>query len=269
MTQMADFFQNLTLPSMPEVAHELIQTLNEADAPVFQVRDAIAKDPALTAKLLRLANSARYGMSREVASLSDAMTMVGAEQVRTLALSSCLNDAFPMVRGLSRETFWKESQVCAGYAQWLAKATEVDPQQAWLTAFMVRLGEVVIGQNIPDCLSDIERLPHFPGGRWERERDTLGFTECQVTAELARRWQFPKSMISALDNAADPSAAHPFNRLAGILHLAELLTGMDTTQPDTLDELPQDVLLALGLTHDWIKSHLAQAEPYIQTSSMG
>ena len=56
---------------------------------------------------------------------------------------------------------------------------------------MVRLGELVMGQNIPGCLTEIEKLPHHPGARWERELATLGFTEGQVTAEMARRWNFP------------------------------------------------------------------------------
>jgi HD-like signal output (HDOD) protein len=95
MSQMADFFKSIQLPTMPEVAHELIGTLNDDDAPVSVVRNSIAKDPALTAKLLRLANSARFGVPRSISSIDDAITMGGMGNVRTLALSACLSDAFP------------------------------------------------------------------------------------------------------------------------------------------------------------------------------
>jgi len=120
MNPMAEFLRNVTLPTMPEVAHELIRSLNNDDAPLSQVRNAIAKDPALAVKLLRLANSARYGASRSVSSIDDAIALVGAGQVRTLALASCLNNAFPVMPGLDRDRFWHTSQTCGGYAQWLA-----------------------------------------------------------------------------------------------------------------------------------------------------
>ena len=268
MSQMADFFQNLTLPTMPEVAHELIRSLNDDDAPLAQVRNAIAKDPALAVKLLRLANSARYGASRSVSTIDDAIALVGASQVRTLALSACLNDAFPVVPGLNRDTFWRESQICGSYAQWLANSIGSDSDQAWLTGFMVRLGELVMAQNIPGCLEQIEKMPQHPGARWERESAVLGFTEGQVTAEMARRWQFPEAVVQALEASADPMAARPFSRLGAVLHVAELLTESGASAPDPVDGLPADVLAALHVDADWMRSRLPQAQAFVDASTL-
>ncbi len=268
MSQMADFLRNVTLPTMPEVAHELIKSLNDDDAPLSQVRNAIAKDPALAVKLLRLANSARYGASRSVSSIDDAIALVGAGQVRTLALASCLNDAFPVMPGLDRDRFWHTSQTCGGYAQWLANSIGSDTDQAWLTGFMVRLGELVMAQNIPGCLSEIEKLPQHPGCRWERESALLGFTEGQVTAELARRWQFPESVVQALDASADPMAARPFSRLGGVLHVAELLAQCEAVDATTVDALPADVLTALHVDADWMREHLVQAQAFVESTTL-
>ncbi len=268
MSNMADFFRNLTLPTMPEVAHQLIRSLNDDDAPLSQVRDAIAKDPSLAVKLLRLANSARYGASRSVSTIDDAMALVGLGQVRTLVLASCMNNAFPVAQGLNRDSFWRESQTCAGYAQWLAHGIGSDSDQAWLTGFMVRLGELVMAQNIPGCLDDIERLPLHPGARWEREAALLGFTEGQVTAEMARRWNFPDKVVEALDASADPMAARPFSRLGAVLHVAELLAQADAAQPDTVDRLPTDVLAALHVDADWLRERLPQAQTFVESSTL-
>ncbi len=62
MSSLDSFFATVKLPSISEVAHALIKTLNDEHASVWEVRDIIAKDPALTAKLLRLANSAQFGL---------------------------------------------------------------------------------------------------------------------------------------------------------------------------------------------------------------
>ncbi|HEY9095772.1 MAG TPA: HDOD domain-containing protein [Hydrogenophaga sp.] len=263
MTAVSEFTQSIHLPTMPEVAHELIQSLNDEDVPLAAVRNAIAKDPALTVKLIRLANSARYGVSREISSVDDAMMVVGMAQVRTLALASCLSDAFPVVEGLESHAFWQESQTCAGYAQWLATCVGSDPQQAWLTGFMVRLGELVIVEKAPDALSKIECTPHFPGARWQRESAVLGFTEGQITAEMARQWNFPPAISDALETSADPMERRPFCRLGGVLHLAELLCELQAEgHADDLKELPQELLSALQIEREWLIDHLPQARKF-------
>ena len=263
MPAVSEFTQSIHLPTMPEVAHELIQSLNDDDVPVATVRNAIAKDPALTVKLIRLANSARYGVSREISSVDDAMMVVGMTQVRTLALASCLSDAFPVVDGLESGAFWQESQTCAGYAQWLASRVGSDPQQAWLTGFMVRLGELVIVEKAPDTLPKIECTPHFPGARWQRESAVLGFTEGQITAEMARQWRFPQAISEALETSADPMEHRPFCRLGGVLHLAELLCELQAdNQANVLEAIPQDLLGALQIEREWLVDHLPQAREF-------
>lgn len=119
---LADFFEGVQLPTMPDVARELIATVHDDDIPFEKVRNAIARDPALTAKLIRLANSARFGLRRQVASLDDAIAMAGLHQVRTLAMAACLSGSFAAVRGVDSQAFWRESMAIAGYAQWLARA---------------------------------------------------------------------------------------------------------------------------------------------------
>lgn len=204
MADIQAFFENVQLPTIPDVARELIATMKDDDIPFEKVRAAISKDPALTAKLIRLANSARFGLPRQVASLDDAITMVGLNQVRTLALASCMSGVFKDVPGVDADAFWKESMAIAGYSQWLARTLGSNVQESWLAGFLVRLGELIIAQKAPEQIPAIEQLPHHAGGRWERERTLLGFTEAQVTAELARRWRFPDTITRALETAEDP-----------------------------------------------------------------
>lgn len=269
MGDMNEFFRKVQLPTMPEVAQSLIHTLNDEDVPFEKVRNAIMKDPALTAKLIRLANSARFGLPRQVASVDEAITMVGLNQVRTMALACCMSDAFPDIPGLDRTQFWKESMACAGFSQWLARCLGTDVQQSWLTGFMVRLGELIIGQKDPSQLAAIEQLPHHPGGRWERENQLLGFTEGQVTGELARRWNFPPEVVRALETSSDPMGFKPFCRLGGIVHIGMLLAEIAIEEPktaeETIDALPQDVLTALQLDQAWLKTHLPEVATFTDT----
>ncbi len=263
MASLDSFFANVKLPTMSDVAHALIKTLNNEDATVEEVRDIIAKDPALTAKLLRLANSAHFGLPRGVSSLGDAITMAGMSKVRTLSLAACMSDSFPVLPGLDSQAFWSSSMATAGYAQWLAGGVGADGQKAWLTGMMVRLGELLIGQADPKTLAEIEKLPHLPGARWERENRLVGFTEGQVTAELARRWNFPAEIVQALQQSFNPLVDKNFSRLAAIVHLASLLADTPNATVAALEALPQDVVAALMLDAKWMHDKFPPSDSFL------
>ncbi len=262
MTTLASFFDNVRLPTISEVAHALIATLDNEDASAKSVSAIIARDPALTAKLLRLANSARFGSSRKVSSLDDAVTLTGMSHIRTLALAACFADAFPSMPGLDSDEFWKSSMACAGYAKWLANGANGDAGEAWLAGMLMRLGELLIYQVEPSAFAEIEQLPHLPGGRWEREQRLLGLSEGQITAELCRRWNFPSRIVLAVERSSDPMAALPFCKLAGIVHLASLLADTPSDDPDVVDTLPDEVISALGLSVDWMRARFPSHDSF-------
>jgi HD-like signal output (HDOD) protein len=268
MSDLPSFFKSVKLPVMPEVAHALIRTLHDEDISITKVRDIIAKDPTLTAKVLRAANSAGMGLRREISTLDNAISMIGMSQVRTLALSACMNVAFPMVPGLDRSEFWRNSMACAGYAHWMAGGIGMNGQEAWLAGMMARLGELIIGQNAPAILAEVEKLPHLPGDRWKREQSALGFTETQVTAELARRWNFPEEIVQGLDAASTPLQAQPFSRLGGVVHLAGWLADMPFSEPVIMDALPGDVIAALNLNRDWMRERMPQPDSFFDVSAL-
>ena len=268
MPTLTAFFESAKLPVMSEVAHALIRTLNDESASAAQLETIIAKDPAMTATLLRLANSAQFGLSRQVLSLGHAVTLLGMSRIRSLALSSSMSTAFPQVPGLDRSVFWKFSMACAGYAQWLAGGAGLDPQQAWLAGMMLRLGELLIGQRAPESLVEIEAKPSQVTMRWEREQRLLGFDEAQVTAVLARHWNFPEAIVTGLQSAGAPMAVEPFDRLAGVVHLAALLADCPNPSPETISDLPLAVINALKLDQHWLVARLPRLESFVDVTGL-
>jgi HD-like signal output (HDOD) protein len=268
MTTLAQFFETAKLPVMSEVSHALIRSLNDPDASATQVEAIIAKDPALTANLLRMANSAQFGLSRQVLSLDHAISILGFARVRALALSNNISTAFPEVPGLDRAAFWRYSMACAGYAQWLSGGAGLDPQQAWLAGMMMRLGELIIGQKSPEALVEIEALPNYAEMRWTRAQRLLGFDEMQVTAVLARYWNFPEAIITGLQSASDPMSAQPFDPLAGVVHLAALLADMAQPGPDSVAELPLPVIAALDIDRHWMVARFPKVESFVDVTNL-
>ena len=268
MSDLSVFFQSVKLPVMPEVAHALIRTLHEEDIVLGDVRNIVAKDPVLTAKVLRAANSAALGLRREVSTLDDAIAMIGMAQVRTLALTACMNVAFPVAAGLDRTAFWRRSMACAAYAQWLALASGSDSQEAWLAGMMVCLGELIVAQTLPERLAELWPAQARPGSRWQHEQAVLGFSAAHVSAELARRWRFPDRLVRALNTACEPLATEPFCTLGGVLHLASQLADAPANQPPPIEALPAAILVRLGLQSDWLCQHLPGPETFFDISAL-
>lgn len=262
MTSLAQFFEHVTLPTISEVAQSLILTLDKDDVSAKTIAAIIARDPALTAKLMRLANSARFGFSRQIGSLDEAIALAGMSHIRTLALAACFAESFPDLPGLDSDEFWKSSMACAGYAKWLSGGLGADGSDAWLAGMMLRLGELLIYQAEPVAFAEIEEQPHLPGGRWEREQRLLGISEGQITAELCRRWKFPAKIVRALECSCDPMAARPFCQLAAVIHLASLLADTPSDDPAILDTLPADVVGALMLDKAWMAKRFPSHESF-------
>lgn len=268
-TNAARFLQSVTLPVMPEVAQALIRSLKTDDADVPMVTGIIAKDPGLTATLLRMANSAMFGLSRSVQTLDSAVSVVGMAHIRARALSICMANSFVFPPGLDRMAFWRSSMVCAGYARWLAGQIAMDEQQAWLTGMMLRLGEIVIAHRLPDTLLQIEAQPCKPGERWKRERDAVGFDEGQIAAEIARRWDFPEAVALALQCAAQPLAP-PAPRLGAVVHLAGLIADQTaaTLRPPVVADLPVSVLQSLSLDVNNLQAQTPDPEAFSDISML-
>lgn len=272
MPDIAALFNTVSLPVMPEVGVALINTLDDEDTPASKILTLMARDPALSAKLLALANSAAFGLPRKVATLDAALSLVGLARVRALAVSACMHNAFSMPPGIDRVDFWRYSIACASYAQWLNDGlpgdVKVDRQKAWLAGLMLRLGELIMGHAVPQVVKELTKLPCQVGERWEREKQLVGFDEGEVTAELARRWNFPSELGRALLMACDPLAKKPLLPLAGVLYLAGRLADVPKAQVDSIDALPVKVMSALGLNYDWMKSSFPDASSFVNINAL-
>lgn len=267
MTNATRFLQSVALPVMPEVAQALIRTFKSDEADVAAVTTIIAKDPGLTATLLRMANSAMFGLSRSVHTLDSAVSVVGMALIRARALSICMANGFEFPPGLERRDFWRHSMVCAGYAKWLASHNKLDEQEAWLTGMMLRLGEIIIAQRMPDSLAQIEAQPCAPGERWKRERDVAGFDEGQIAAEIARRWDFPEAVALALEYATCPPATTA-SRLPAVVHLAALLADQSAISAPILTNLPVAVVQKLGLDAEKLQTQMPSTEAFSDISML-
>ena len=106
------------LPTVPKIVQKLIESFNADNIPSTEIAQQIASDPALSAKLLRLANSAYFHVSRTVGTVDDALRMLGFVMVRNLVLSSGMVAAFRNTPGINLPRFWRYTLYTACTARW-------------------------------------------------------------------------------------------------------------------------------------------------------
>lgn len=242
-------FQNSqNLPSVPEVVHELIASFNKDDVSVDEVIGHVRADQVLCAKLLRAANSAQFGLPKAVASIDDAVMLLGFNNLRTIVIGCGLAGSARPVQGLDLAGFWRYSVQCAVASRWVAGQASENGAVAFTVGMMHAIGQLVMHTAMPDVMegfaadhrcSDADRAEH--------ERERFGYDHHRVSAELASRWHFPEAFVAAVREAEAPP---PSNRMACVLHLGIWSTRM-ASKPVTVAErtrrLPRLALAPLGL----------------------
>jgi len=251
--------QATTLPAMPEVARKLLNSFDRDDLSLGELSQLIGRDQSLAAKVLRLANSARYSPSHTVSTLNDAAASLGLRTLRDLTLSACMTGAFPKMDGFDRVGFWRSTLAVAAYSQALAPALDADPDTAYLGGLVVRTGQILMTMAEPAAMAEVTRHARAPDSRIGFEATLLGCSHPQVSAELARHWQFPQALVAAFSAAADPMAARPFCRLGVVLRLASVVCDAAEIQVDPIESLrtTQAALINhVNLDLAWVKAHL-------------
>ena len=248
------------LPEVPQIAFRAIQLLNNPETDVTDLAEVISSDQALTAKVLRLCNSAYYGLPRKVTTVSEAVVIVGFSSIKSLVLMITTQSS--MNKGLlgykiGPGEFWRHSIATAEAARFLAQHIKYEkPEECFIAGLIHDIGKMVLNQHaLPEVyratnLSQKEHLPVHVA-----EERILGFDHAGIGAALAERWNFPPVLVESLrrHHSFEPlyldGKAVPLPTIVGIANL--LSQAIDPHHPTgwTLLEEHTDVLRQiLGLS---------------------
>ena len=242
------FSQATSLPTMPKIVQELIQSFQDEDVDIDAVISRLVKDQALTAKVLRLANSVRFAGNRKIGSAHDAVVMLGMDALRTLVLASGVTGAFKYPPSFDRKQFWQDCFAVAEMAKWLAPLAKLDREAAFTCGMLHNVGTVLAVIVAPQAAEKF--LRESGAVREKREIEALGFSTADIGAELANRWQFPHQMVSALRFQNHPQQPEKPDPLANLLFLARFLSTALAEGSDNATiskQFPSAVAQAIGI----------------------
>ena len=185
---------------------------------------AISSDQALTAKTLRLANSAYYGFPRQITTVRDAVVLLGFRAVRAATLATCLVDVIPGSNMLDYGAFWHFSLTVGTTAEMLSRAEGTRQDEAFTAGVLHNIGRLALDQHRPALFG--QALAYASSRQvslHEAERAVLGFTAAELGRALAQVWDFPEPLIEAVaPHHLDPAALPDARSLVGFVARARV-----------------------------------------------
>jgi HD-like signal output (HDOD) protein len=254
--QLADLLQQPhALPVAPEVAARLIATFDQEDVDLGSIALIIQRDPALAATVLRQANSSFFRLLRPVATVQDAVMVLGLNKVRALVISAALNQSFHAISGVNLEAFWQYSLAAAALARVLSAQRGLDENIAFTTALLHGMGELVMHMGMPEWMHTLdERVPMFKVQRAEVQYQLLGYSYAEVGAALAAHWRLPREMAQAIEQHTRPiKDGQDLSPLPAVVHMAvwrACVWASGNRQDDLIHTYPDGVGLLLDLDPD-------------------
>jgi len=234
------------LPTIPQSLLELQQLLVQNDATVEQVERVISSDSALTANVLRLANSAAFGLSRKVADVAHAITLIGFKVLRNLAHTAAFSKAMPAeLPGyrVSGVQFLRHSYVTAVLAETFGEACHVSSGKALFTAGLLHdMGKLVLSTFLADRYVELARLLETQGMAFvEAELQVLGLHHGQAAGWVGEHWHLPPELVAAAEWHHDPDQAPAeFACTVDVVHVADVASHAFGFGAD-LGELARDI----------------------------
>lgn len=211
------------LPPLPSIVIDLISSFEREDIDVAVLAEKMSRDQALSAKMLRLANSSFYGLPAKVGTVQQAIVVIGFNSARALAVAGNVIDTFGQGRAgdIDVATFWRHSIAAALCARGLARHAGLALDHAFIAGLLHDVGRLVLASGFPQqyarvldyCASEQTTVS-------EAEQRVLGVDHQRVGQLLGQAWKFPLAIQGAIARHHGPAAAE-LGQLAGLVHAAD------------------------------------------------
>lgn len=241
----------LRLPTIPRVVATLIQQMKDPDASIDALVAQLEQDPVLSARAVRLANSAFFSGARSVDSIQDAVITVGVDTLRTLVISCGVMTAFSETPGVNLRDFWASSTRTASVARTLARLSGTAPDAAFLAGLLHLSGHLILCHSFPDAARTLAALPASSDLHEleAREARVFGTSHRAIGAAWLDAMSFPPSTVASVRHYLD-RAPGPVERPTLVLALATALAGGITAglaAAEVARRLDPGLVQALGL----------------------
>lgn len=187
------------LRPLSSVAAGILQITEGERFSAHELANAISSDQALTAKMLRLSNSAYYGFPRRITTVRDAVVLLGFRAVRSATLASCVITTSAGEALADYRTFWQFSVTVGMLAEVLGRAERLNENVAFTAGVLHNVGRLALGQHFPEALHSSREYAISHGVTLHTaERELLGWTDAELGGGIAMAWNFPSELVDSV-----------------------------------------------------------------------
>ncbi len=221
------------LVSPPEVYVKISDMLAENIATANQFADVILRDPSLAARVLRMVNSPYYGLRNKVDTVSQAITIIGMNDLASVVYSMCAVQSFSRISNTvtNMKTFWSHGVYCGLVAKALAvRANCLQPERLFVAGLLHDIGTLTINAKVPELAEEnIIKTAGSERALADAEREWLGLDHAAMGALMLQGWQMPAATCEAIRFHHDPASAATNPLEAALVHAADELANYSAT----------------------------------------
>jgi putative nucleotidyltransferase with HDIG domain len=214
------------IPTLPVIYQQLFQAMQDPDFSVPQVSDLIAQDQALSTKILHLVNSAFYGYSKQIQTISRAVVILGFRAVRSAALAISVFDYFKdegESSGVNMQDFWVHSIAVATTCKVLAEEAKLPNQEeAFVVGLLHDVGKLIEKRYFANDFEDLCRAAQEQHLSWfGGEQLLFQINHATIGKAVFRAWDFPSTVVDAIHYHHEPEKAGTVPQMAALVHVAD------------------------------------------------
>lgn len=208
--------------TLPDVYMKLQQLIRKPETSIDDIAELISTDAALTARLLKIANSSFYSFPAEIGTISRAINLIGTDQLMNLVLATSVAGSFSGVPAdvIDMDSFWRHNVDTALIARSLAGACkQPDIERLFVIGLLHNVGKLIALTEMPE--QSLQALLLAEGETpWQKQYDVLGFTFAECGAELLSVWELPTSLVETVRFQHTPGLAGNDDVCTALLNIA-------------------------------------------------
>jgi putative nucleotidyltransferase with HDIG domain len=217
------------VPALPEIVNKVLEQIENPKSTPQDFEEIISKDAVLTAKVLKVSNSAYYGYSRRIDTIRQAIIILGLDTLKSLVIAA---SAYASLKnpsegyGLSKDDLWRHSLAVAVGARLIAKQFGFkDVERFFVGGLLHDIGKILLGPHIINYIYEIRNIAKMSDTSFNLvEKQILGFNHCDVGAELANHWKLPSLFYDiTLFHHTPYECVSENSKIVEIIHIADIL----------------------------------------------